>query len=223
MRRLWLPVNSMTAAIVLTVALSGFVLPFAGQRTDAATPTPQAHAQPTATQTPRPTRTPTLTSTPVPVLTPLPSFDDLRYYTPIAEAPTAPPETAEAPLSTPIPLRVPGQGQPPRTPVRATQLESVVTAAAEPLAAPVVQGPVAEPTLKPAAPLPAATTRSTRLPPAPVSNAQPPIDLTPAGVAGGGPASTPAPIASNTLIVVGIGLLAAGGSWGFYYLLREND
>jgi hypothetical protein len=47
--------------------------------------------------------------------------------------------------------------------------------------------------------------------------------LTPAGVAEGGPASTRAPLSSNTLIVVGIGLLAAGGSWGFYYLLRESD
>jgi hypothetical protein len=56
-----------------------------------------------------------------------------------------------------------------------------------------------------------------------VSNAQPPIDLTPAGMAGGGPASTRAPLTSSTLVVVGIGLLAAGGSWGFYYLLRESD
>jgi hypothetical protein len=56
-----------------------------------------------------------------------------------------------------------------------------------------------------------------------VSNAAPPIDLTPAGVAGGGPGSTSSPLKSNTLVVVGIGLLAAGGSWGFYYLLRESD
>ena len=150
-----------------------------------------------------------------------PSLDDLRYYTPVAEAPTEAPAPAEAPSATPVPPRAPAQNQPPRAPVRATQTEPAPTATPEPPAQ--LLEPVAEATLRPAAPLPAATTRSTRLPPAPVSNAQPPIDLTPAGVAGGGPATTRAPIASNTLIVLGIGLLAAGGSWGFYYLLREHD
>ena len=159
----------------------------------------------------------------MPVLTPLPSLDDLRYYTPVVEAPTEAPAPVESPSATPVPPRAPAQNQPPRAPVRATQTEPVATATSRSPAEPAVLEPVAEATGKPAAPLPVATTRSTRLPPAPVSNAQPPIDLTPAGVAGGGPASTRTPIASNTLIVVGIGLLAAGGSWGFYYLLREHD
>jgi hypothetical protein len=93
----------------------------------------------------------------------------------------------------------------------------------EELAPAPTQEPAIEATSVAAAPLPTAASRSNRLPPAPVSNAQPPIDLTPAGVAGGGPASTRTPLTSSTLVVVAIGLLAAGGSWGFYYLLRESD
>ena len=226
-RRPWARVTTTTAAIVLAIAVFGVALPYAAHGIDAATPspTPQAHAEATATPTPRPTRTPAPAATPVPILTPLPSLDDLRYYTPVAEAPAeAPTPVEEPPAATAVPPRAPAaQNQPPRAPVRATQPERAAIATPEPPDEPAVLEPVAEPTRKPSAPLPAATARSTRLPPAPVSNAQPPIDLTPAGVAGGGPAKTRAPIASNTLIVVGIGLLAAGGSWGFYYLLREND
>src|SRR5687768_15259371 len=120
-RRPWARVAATGAAIVLTIAVAGFVLPYAGQGIDAATPQTQA----TATETPRPTRTPAPTATPIPILTPLPSLDDLRYYTPVAEAPAEAPQLSEAQSATPVPPRAPAQNQPSRAPVRATQPESV--------------------------------------------------------------------------------------------------
>ena len=152
-RRPWAHVTATGAAIVLAIAVFGFALPYATPGIDAATPTPQAQTEATATPTPRPTRTPAPTATPVPVLTPLPSLDDLRYYTPVAEAPTEAPAPAEAPSATPVPPRAPAQNQPPRAPVRATQTEPAPTAKPEPPAPLPVLEPVAEPTLKARGPL----------------------------------------------------------------------
>ena len=49
---------------------------------------------------------------------------------------------------------------------------------------------------------------------------EPPLSLTPAGVAPGGPAGKGTSLPQGTLVTVGALLLAAGGSWGVYYFLR---
>jgi hypothetical protein len=49
---------------------------------------------------------------------------------------------------------------------------------------------------------------------------EPPLDLTPAGIAQGGPASSSSSFPQGTLVTIGALLLAAGGSWGAYYFMR---
>lgn len=175
------------------------------------TPTPTATATPAPTETPLPTHTPTETPTPLP---PLPSFELLQFLTPTPEPtsePTATPEPPPTEQALPQPPAAPYE--PEREPVRA-EVEGaaadkgpVENAAPDPPAAAVEGTPAPRATLRP-------INVSTGQTP------QPPLSLTPAGIAQGGPAGEGAGLPEGTLLSIGAILLAAGGSWGAYYFMR---
>jgi hypothetical protein len=75
-----------------------------------------------------------------------------------------------------------------------------------------VEAAVTPPT-KPAALLKPVTPVSGKTP-------EPPLSLTPAGIAQGGPGEASTGVSQGTLLSIGALLLAAGGSWGAYYFLR---
>ncbi len=49
---------------------------------------------------------------------------------------------------------------------------------------------------------------------------EPPLSLTPAGIAQGGPGGTQSTLPQGTLVTIGALLLAGGGSWGAYYFMK---
>lgn len=184
--------------------------------TDTATPRPTQTRVPTLTPTPIPTNTPTVTPTPLP---PLPSLEQLQFLTPtptdIPESTATPDATSTAPAS-PQPPAAPYE--PEREPVRAEVAEAKEEAA---------KGPIETPTPTPQPPAAAVADSppalKATLTPLNVSNGQtpqPPLSLTPAGIAQGGPGSESSSLPQGTLVTVGALLLAAGGSWGAYYFLR---
>ena len=181
--------------------------------TETATPT----ATPTLTATPSPTATPTVTPTPLP---PLPSLDQLAFLTPTpTDSPVATVTPEPSPTATESPQPPAAPYEPEREPERAevsneTEAQTDAEAAKGPAETP--HPPAAS--VDDATPAPKATLR-----PINVSNGQtpqPPLSLTPAGIAQGGPGSEGATIPQGTLMTVGAILLAAGGSWGAYYFMR---
>ncbi len=206
------------AMVALSVTLATGVCFFA-QEPPTATPGP--------TQTPVPTGTPAETATPLP---PLPSMDQLQFLTP-TPAPTETPLATETPTATPEPTHTPDPTSTPQPPAAPYEPERAperaeVAEVADKAPDEAAKGPL-EPThtpQPPAAPVTdSAPALKATLTPLNVSNGQtpvPPVSLTPAGIAQGGPGTETSSLPQGTLVTLGALLLAAGGSWGAYYFLR---
>ncbi len=148
-------------------------------------------------------------------------MDLLQYLTPTA---TSTPEITETPVPSPTveePLPPAAPYEPDRSPERAETVSETqaVSSATD-------KGPIATPTPDPpAAPIEVVSTATPGAVLRPITTQhditpQPPLNLTPAGVAQGGPASSSSGLPQGTLVTVGALLLAAGGSWGAYYFMK---
>jgi hypothetical protein len=222
---------------VVPASAEGGATPTATPLGAAATASPTATLEATSTPTASPTRTPRPTNTPTPHPT------DTPTNTPTPTATPGPPSPSLSDLANLLNSLTPNPGtdttssdEPPAPEPDATQEAdhgSAVQPSRAPVRAELTTTSPPSPTPRPSATVkPSATPSPTREPKATATpkpktatplagaNTKPPIDLTPAGIAGGGPVTKSPLVPKSTLMLIAVGILAAGASWSAYFLLK---